>query len=134
MPLIRIAYSSPGKQVASRAEIAAAANRLSADILHKDPKITAVTVEAHDADGWFIGDKSVTEHGLATFWLDIKIVESTNTKDEKSRFIAEVFATMRRLLGPLHEESYVHVHDVHGYAYGYGGRTQEERYVAKKLN
>ncbi len=133
MPLIRIAYSTPHKQTAGKAEIAAAANRLSADILHKDAKITAVTVEEHAADSWFIGDKSVAEHGLATFWLDIKIVESTNTKDEKARFIAEVFAAMRELLGPLHEESYVHVHDVHGYAYGYGGVTQEQRYIAKKL-
>ncbi|MFZ5674799.1 MAG: tautomerase family protein [Pseudomonadota bacterium] len=134
MPLIRIAYSSPGKEAAGGPEIAAAANRLSADILHKDPKITAVTVEKLDADSWFIGDRSVSEHGLATFWLDIKIVESTNTKDEKARFIAEVFATMAKLLGPLHEESYVHVHDVNGYAYGYGGLTQEQRYIAKKLN
>lgn len=133
MPLIRIAYSSPDKNAAGKADIAAAANRLSADILHKDAKITAVTVEALAADSWFIGDKSVAEHGLATFWLDIKIVESTNSKDEKARFIAEVFATMAKLLGPLHEESYVHVHDVNGYAYGYGGRTQEERYIAKKL-
>lgn len=134
MPLIRIAYSSPHKHTTNKAEIAAAANRLSADILHKDSKITAVTVEALAADSWFIGDKSVAEHGLATFWLDIKIVESTNTKDEKARFIAEVFATMAKLLGPLHEESYVHVHDVHGYAYGYGGVTQEQRHIAKKLS
>lgn len=31
-------------------------------------------------------------------------------------------------LGPMHEESYVHVHDVRAEAYGYGGRTQASRY------
>ncbi len=40
---------------------------------------------------------------------------------------------MGRLLGPLHEESYAHVHEVRGDAYGFGGLTQERRYIAGKL-
>jgi 4-oxalocrotonate tautomerase len=40
---------------------------------------------------------------------------------------------MRELLGPLHEESYVHVNEVRGDAYGYGGVTQNERYIAGKI-
>lgn len=35
---------------------------------------------------------------------------------------------LQRLLGPLHEVTYIHVHDVRAAAYGYGGRTQESRY------
>ena len=46
---------------------------------------------------------------------------------------AETFQTMTRLLGPLHEESYAHVHEVRGDAYGFGGLTQERRYIAGKL-
>lgn len=69
----------------------------------------------------------------ASFFLDIKIAESTNTKDEKAAFIAAVFATMGELLGPLHHESYVHVHDVHAYGYGFGGLSQERRTIAGKL-
>ena len=37
-------------------------------------------------------------------------------------------------LGPLHEESYVHVHEARGDAYGFGGLTQERRYIAGKLS
>jgi 4-oxalocrotonate tautomerase len=37
---------------------------------------------------------------------------------------------MEKLLGPLHEESYVFVHAVDGDAYGYGGRTQNGRWAA----
>ena len=40
---------------------------------------------------------------------------------------------MGELLGPLHEESYVHTHDARADAYGFGGVTQEQRYVASKL-
>jgi 4-oxalocrotonate tautomerase len=36
-------------------------------------------------------------------------------------------------LGPLHHESYLHVDEVRGDAYGFGGLTQERRYIAGKL-
>jgi 4-oxalocrotonate tautomerase len=37
------------------------------------------------------------------------------------------------LLGPLHHESYAHVDEVRGDAYGFGGLTQERRYIARQL-
>jgi 4-oxalocrotonate tautomerase len=40
---------------------------------------------------------------------------------------------MGELLGPLHGESYAHVDEVKGDAYGFGGLTQERRYIAGKL-
>ena len=40
---------------------------------------------------------------------------------------------MGELLGPLHRESYLHVDEVRGDAYGFGGLTQERRYIAGKL-
>ena len=47
--------------------------------------------------------------------------------------IAATFVKMSELLGPLHHESYVYVDEVRGDAYGYGGVTQNERYIAGKL-
>jgi 4-oxalocrotonate tautomerase len=41
---------------------------------------------------------------------------------------------MGKLLGPLHQESYVHVHDVRDDAYGFGGLTQGRRYVERQLS
>jgi 4-oxalocrotonate tautomerase len=29
----------------------------------------------------------LAEHGLAAFWLDIRIVDGTNTREEKAEFI-----------------------------------------------
>jgi 4-oxalocrotonate tautomerase len=40
---------------------------------------------------------------------------------------------MRELLEPVHQESYLHVDEVRGDAYGFGGLTQERRYIAGKL-
>ena len=44
-----------------------------------------------------------------------------------------MFKRMGELLGPLHNESYLHVDEVRGDAYGFGGLTQERRYIASKL-
>ncbi|RPE81035.1 tautomerase family protein [Vulcaniibacterium tengchongense] len=52
----------------------------------------------------------------------------TNTKEQKARYIREAFDGFARLLGDLHEESYIYVQDVRAAAYGYGGRTQEARF------
>lgn len=133
MPIIQVKYSSPRQKAGLVNEIAAAASRLSAQHLHKNPEVTAVTVEAVAAENWFAGGVSLAEQRKASFFLDIKIVDGTNTKDEKAAFIAAVFATMAELLGELHHESYVYVHDVAASAYGFGGLTQERRYIAGKL-
>jgi 4-oxalocrotonate tautomerase len=117
-----------------RPRIAAEISRLSSSLLHKDPKVTAVIVTSVDPDDWFCGGRSLTDVGLASFWLDIHIVDGTNTKDEKAAFIAATFEAMGKILGPLHEESYVHVYDVRDDAYGYGGLTQGQRYIARKLS
>ena len=107
MPLITITTASPNRQVSKKARIAAEINRLSSNLLHKDPKVTAVIVTSVDPDDWFCGGRSLTDVGLASFWLDIHIVDGTNTKDEKAAFIAATFEAMGKILGPLHEESYV---------------------------
>ena len=117
----------------AKARIAAEISRLSSNLLHKDPKVTAVIVTSVDPGDWFCGGRSLADAGLASFWLDIHIVDGTNTKDEKAAFIAATFEAMGKILGPLHEESYVHVHDVRDDAYGYGGLTQGQRYIARKL-
>lgn len=133
MPIIQVKYSTPSQTPDLVKQIAAAASRLSAQHLRKNPDVTAVTVEAVDPEHWFAGGVSLAEQRKASFFLDIRIVDGTNTKDEKAAFIAAVFATMDELLGDLHHESYVHVHDVAASAYGFGGLTQERRYIAGKL-
>ena len=133
MPLITVSYSSSRQVPTLKAGIAAAVTELTASILRKDPKVTAIIVRAVDAADWFAGGQSLAEQSLASFWLDVHVSEGTNTKDEKAAYIAAVFKRMGELLGPLHNESYLHVDEVRGDAYGFGGLTQERRYIAGKL-
>src|SRR5882672_3037491 len=69
-----------------------------AEILGKDPKVTAVAVEFIPRKHWYIGGRSTEEIGKAAFFLDVRIADGTNTKDEKARFVAVIFAALDALL------------------------------------
>jgi 4-oxalocrotonate tautomerase len=97
-------------------------------ILKKKRAVTAIAIDFVDHDSWIIGGTPLSEQGRNSFYIDIKITDETNTKDEKAEYIREVFAGFEQILGPLHEESYIYVQDVRAAAYGYGGLTQEYRY------
>ena len=133
MPLITVTYSSQRQTPSLKADIAAAVTELTAKILHKDPKVTAIIVKPVDAADWFAGGRSLAEQQLASYWLDIHVSEGTNTKDEKAAYLEAMFTRMADLLGPLHHETYLHVDEVRADAYGFGGLTQERRYIAGKL-
>ena len=133
MPLITVSYSTVRKTPSLKAEIASAVSDLTARILRKDPKVTAIIVKAANAADWFAGGRSLAEQKLASYWLDIHVSEGTNTKDEKAAYLAAMFKRMAEVLGPLHPETYLHVDEVKGDAYGFGGLTQERRYIAGKL-
>jgi 4-oxalocrotonate tautomerase len=133
MPLITVTYSSTRATPKLKSEIAAAVSELTAKILHKDPKVTAIITKQVDAADWFAGGKSLAEQKLASYWIDIHVSEGSNTKDEKAAYLAAMFVRMAELLGPLHEETYLHVDEVKSDAYGFGGLTQERRYIAGKL-
>lgn len=130
MPMITVRYVTSQPRPNLHDDVAALAARLGAERLGKDPGVTAVLVEAAQPESWFIAGKHPTDAGLSAFWLDIKVTSGTNVKSDTTAFVAAAFEGMQKLLGPLHEESYVFVHAVDGDAYGYGGRTQNGRWAA----
>lgn len=132
MPILQVTLSGTPDAARARA-VAETLSGLSARILRKDEKLTSVAVTFLPADQWFVASESLSEAGFSSFWLDIAVVDGTNTKDEKAAFIAATFSAMAQALGPLHPESYILVREVKADAYGYGGRTQESRYVEKTL-
>lgn len=133
MPLITVSYATSRQSASLKADISGAVSELTAGILHKDARVTAIIVKPVDANDWFAGGRSLAEQNLASYWIDIHVTEGTNTKDEKAAYIAAMFRRMSELLGPLHHETYLHVDEVRGDAYGFGGLTQERRYIAGKL-
>ncbi|MGQ9366175.1 tautomerase family protein [Azospirillum sp. ST 5-10] len=132
MPIITVSLTATADPALS-ARIAETVTGLTQRHLRKDPAVTAVAIHYLDPAHWFAGGRSLAEQGTATVWLDIKVVDGTNTKTELADYLAAVFAAFDRLLGGIHPESYVLVHEVPAAAYGYGGKTQEFRFVSGRM-
>ena len=130
MPILNVKIGAAKKQGLG-GRVATTLLELTASVLGKDPRLTSIAIDWVDPSDWFVGGRSLAEQDKTSFYFDIRITDESNTKDEKARYLREVFAAMRGLLGDLHEESYVHVMDVRAGAYGYGGLTQEYRYQHK---
>lgn len=127
MPILNVNVSAPRSTELAQA-IVRTLSDLTARILHKDPAVTSIAIHYIDPRDWVVGGRSLAEQGKSSIFVDIKVTDETNTKSEKAQYIYETFTALEKLLGDLHEESYIHVEDVRAASYGYGGRTQEYRY------
>jgi len=128
VPMISVSVAAaPSEQLAQR--LATTLTDLTATILHKDPAVLDVAVTYVDPAHWFVN----RQPGATAYFVEGRFTEGTNTKDEKAEYIARVHAALDDLLGGVHPASYVQVAEVHADAYGYGGQTAEQRYIAGRL-
>jgi 4-oxalocrotonate tautomerase len=132
MPYLNLKLST-SPSAALRAQAVAVLTDLTATILGKKRELTAIVVEHLAPASWSIGARTLAELGQASFYLDIKITEGTNTKAEKARYVAEVFRALEGLFGPVHPASYVVIEDVRADSWGYQGATQEFRAIRGQL-
>lgn len=132
MPILNVKVSARPSAGMTR-EISETLLEITTRILRKKRELTAITIDYVPPEQWIVGGATLAEQGKSSFYFDIRVVDGTNTKDEKAQYVKEAFAAFARLLPALHEESYVHVLDVRAEAYGYGGLTQEFRYVRAQL-
>jgi 4-oxalocrotonate tautomerase len=131
MPILNVKISQPASAALTHA-VSETLLELTTRILRKKRELTAITLTYVPPEQWVVGGSTLAAQGKNSFYFDIKVVDGTNTKDEKAQYIAECFAAFGKLLAPLHEESYIHVQDVRAEAYGFGGLTQEYRYIKAK--
>ena len=128
MPILNVKVSRPASAELTR-EISETLLELTSRILRKKRELTAITIDYVPPEQWIVGGQSLARQGMNSFYFDIKVVDGTNTKDEKAQYISAAFGAFAQLLGRLHPESYIYVHDVRAEAYGYGDLTQEYRYI-----
>jgi 4-oxalocrotonate tautomerase len=128
MPILNVKLcASPSAELS--AAVASALTTITADVLKKKAPLTAVVIDYVPPAQWFVDGVCVQ---TASFSVDIKVTEGTNTKDEKALFVAQVFATMQALLGATAAVNYVVIHELRADAWGYNGQTQERRYISSK--
>jgi len=127
MPYLHIQLSGEPDDTLA-AQVATHATDLTANLLGKDPALTAVVIDFVPARRWFIAKAPLSASNERSYHWLVTITDETNTKAEKAAYLAAVHETMGKLLGGVADHSYVQVADVRAAAYGYGGVTQERRY------
>ena len=131
MPYLNVKLSGVASAETSKL-VAEKLTHLTAELLHKKKELTSVAVEFLSRDSWFIGGRSLTSRAEQSFFLEIKVTEGTNTKDEKAQFVDQAFQAIEGIVGALASASYVVIHEVPADAWGYQGQTQEYRYIKGK--
>ena len=93
MPILDVKFSTP----IERDSRPAIASTLIRDHRSRAPQ----EARAHRGGGrpdrprsWFVGGPSLAEQHKASFFLDIRVVDGTNLKDEKADYLRQVFAAM----------------------------------------
>ncbi len=94
-------------------------------VLEKPLGRTALILRYVAPEDWFIAGKSLAEFGKNSFRVEVTVVDETVTKTQKAAYSRKIFERLSQLIRHLHPFSNVHVIDVKGAAYGYGGLTQE---------
>ncbi|MBT1181208.1 tautomerase family protein [Bifidobacterium sp. CP2] len=133
MPYIRARIAGDeSSQTAAR--VAQLLTDLAVGTLGKQRDVVSVDVDFANPAHWFVGGESAEQWHEATFYVEIKITEGTNTKNDKALFVQCTFDVMKDILGEVSEASYVVVQDVRPDSWGFGGLTQEYRYIAGKIS
>ena len=104
MPILNVKVSAHRTPELSH-RITEALLELTSRVLGKRRDLTAVVITYVDPRDWAIAGQSLAELGKASFYFDVKVVDETNTKAEKARYVAEAFEVFEGLLGDLHPES-----------------------------
>jgi len=129
MPTLSLRMA-PLRNPTDYAALAEQLTALTARLLNKRPEVTVVMIEDLPAARFCVGG-AASVHPIAC--LEIDITAGTNTTPEKQAFVREAHGLLRKLLGGLHEASYVIVRELPAGDWGYGGLTQEQRRMQRSM-
>lgn len=131
MPYLNCRISGSLSQEVST-KVASVLTDLTHEVLKKRREVTAIAVDFVPSEQWYIGGVPLAGQQQRSFYLDIKVTDGTNTKDEMAVFISRVFKAVEGIVGPLDPASYIVIDNVPADAWGFQGQTQEFRYIKGK--
>jgi len=117
--------AQPSSSLTARAVLAL--TDLTEKVLGKERSRTTVVVHYVPEAQWGRGG-AIPARG---FYVEVKVTTSSNSRDDKARYVREVNRALQSLLGG--SSGYVVVQELAPDAWGYGGETQELRYARDRL-
>lgn len=133
MPAIHLKVSGKENPALAK-ELVKNITALTKEILNKRSEVTVVTVSFIPDYLWFINSESLAELKKNSFFLTIKISDSTNLKDDKAKFIEALHNMLSSILKNVHPVSYTAIEEIKADAYGYEGLTIEYKIINNKIS
>lgn len=99
------------------------------EVAGKRREVTAVRIDAGAAARWTIGGEMC---GGTTAYVDVKITQGTNSREQKAALIARLHRILTDTLGELAEASYIVIHELPAESWGYAGLSQAARSDGKQ--
>ncbi|GAA0563174.1 hypothetical protein ACFQH5_18555 [Halomonas salifodinae] len=131
MPVIKVSISDLGcQEIEKEAAIGKIAERLTEStvrVLKKDRELVVVKVKEGSSSTWFVSGSELTPSASPIFEVEIKITEGTNSQEEVSTWVREVFETMKKIIGEGASPNYISVQQIPREFWGYNGLTQYGR-------
>ncbi|EPC02373.1 hypothetical protein L861_15160 [Litchfieldella anticariensis FP35 = DSM 16096] len=140
MPIIKVSISDLGfqdiekdvgfQEIEKEAAIGKIVERLTEStvrVLKKDRELVVVKVEEGSSNAWFVSGSELSPSASPIFEVEIKVTEGTNSQEEVSTWVREVFETMKQILGEGSSPNYISVQQIPQEFWGYNGLTQYGR-------
>ena len=132
MPAINLKVSGQENPALAK-QLVQTISSLTKEILNKKPEVTVITVSFVPDYLWFVNSQSLAELKKNSFFLTIKISDSTNLKDDKAKYIEALHAKLSLVVGNVHPVSYAAIEEMKADAYGYEGLTIEYKIINNKI-
>lgn len=130
MPFINIQLSrelSPALQK----KLCEDATQIMENTLGKKAELTSITITSVQPEQWFINCNQLSEINENSAQLIARISKNTNTEEEKTKAIAQLYELIDNVCGPINKTSYIMLDEVPMTDWGYGGQTQEYRRIKR---
>lgn len=126
MPIISVQLTKPLTHEQNQ-YIAQSVTDIMENTLGKKSQLTAVKIEQIPDQCWFINSQNTESSLQHSAFVTAHISAGTNTEEEKSLAIQQLYQLLEQTINNLSEISYVIINEIPMSDWGYGGKTQLER-------
>jgi len=128
MPYVRVGFSKP---VLSPGDFALPLSEgitdAIDDVLGEGHEPTVIQFNRTDPFFWSVNGQEVSEALPGIAAVEVFIVKGAMDSKQIESTISKIYEILNRVLSPLHEESYVLVHELPDNSWGYGGMPLSRR-------
>lgn len=130
MPYIHLRLGTT-LETRQREQLCAKTTELMSTIMGKKREVTVVHIHESDPRQWAINGMMLSDGEAVGAYVDIKVTQGTNTREEKAEMIQQMLIMLQEVIGAIQEACYVVIDDIPADSWGYHGVTQAARAARK---